>query len=176
MSTERKFTRKISVSVAVIVFAFLGMAVTAWAMFSVTVGNIKQTVSSANFYVESVVTKDGREYTPSDGQTYEAGEYIVTLNAKGSVKERSGFCKISIGKKTLYTPQMRTAEQKANGKLNGYPDRVSFKLILNESATVSFSSSWATYKPEFSENCIKTDGSTVITYGTAPVEPTSEAN
>lgn len=174
MQTERNCTRKISVSVALIVFIFLGMTVTAWAIFSITVGNVKQIICSANFYVESVVTKDGKEYTPSDGMTYEVGEYTVTLNAKGSVKERSGFCRISVGKENLYTPPMRTAEQKSQGRLKGYPDKVSFKLILNEAATVSFSSSWATYKTEFSEKCIKADGSAVITYGAVPVEPTTE--
>lgn len=172
--SEKKFTRKISFSVALIVFAFLGMTVTAWAMFGGTINNIKQTISSANFYVESVVTKDGKAYMPSDGQTYEAGEYTVTLNAKGSVKERPGFCKIYVGgEETLYSPQMRTAEQKVQGRLNGYPDSVSFKLIINETATVKFSSSWAEYNPEFAENSVKADGSSVVTYGTAPEEPTT---
>lgn len=173
--TEKEFTRKISVSVALIVFAFFGLTTTAWAVFSSTIDNIQQTISSANFYVESIVTKDGKIYAPSDGLTYESGEYIITLNAKGSVRERSGFCKISVGEKeNLYTPQMRTSEQKAQGKLDGYPDTVSFRLILNETATVSFSSSWATYNPEFANKCIKSDGSTVITYGTAPVIQTAD--
>lgn len=172
--TEKKFTRKISFSVALIVFAFLGMTVTAWAMFGGAINNIKQTISSANFYVESVVTKDGKAYTPLGGLIYETGEYTVTLNAKGSVKERPGFCKISVGgEETLYTPQMRTAEQKAQGRLNGYPDSVTFKLILHETAAVEFSASWSTYNPEFDEKSVKADGSSVVTYGTAPVEPTT---
>jgi|GEM_PF-3937739 len=184
-TTEMSFIKSISFSIGMIIFSFVAMTVSAWAMFSDNISNVTQQISGANFYVEAAVTKaDGSEYQPIDSM-FETGEYNITVTACGTVSERSGFFKVVLGDEAsadspkYFSPQMRTQNQAEKGLLDSYPTSVTFKLKLSDPVKVKLVSSWATYVADPSLSYINKDGSTVIEYSDpviAPVEQNQDNN
>lgn len=149
--TEKAFIRQIVGSIAIVVGCMFCLTFSSWAMFSDSVTETKQTLMAANFSVTTqIINKaDSTVISPTHKNTFvlNEGSYTVTLTAKGTATETSGYAVMRFDDKSLFTPQLLPAGQGevATVSEQTVPAAVTFALeITGAPKVITFESVWGT--------------------------------
>ncbi len=129
-----------------------------FAWFSASQSTGTADLKTAEYAVD--ISVGGVSYQTDEEYTLNQGKYTVTLTARGDAT--TGYCTITLGNSQKWILQFPSEKYSQ--------PTLTFDLIMNESATVMFTSSWGTSVVNHTD-AITASGS--ITYGIAPETQTT---
>lgn len=141
--SEKAMLSRAVLTVAVAVFCFFSMALTAFARFTANDISIpKNTVVTATYKLNIQVTCNGGEVTVTNGKfTAAAGEeYEITMQyVPGSA--RTGYCIVKVGSTEYNTTQIGADSTATDGRR----DSLTFKIVGGSTAkSVQMTPNWGT--------------------------------
>ena len=137
---EKVLYARIAVYVSFVVILMAAMSFAAFGYFTSGVESGANQIVAASYTLDiEVLSGTDNLYNNSDSIMLTPGEYTVTLSyVEGS--SSTGFCKIEIGNQCYHTLQIGADENAENG----FRQKVSLKLIVQQESSVRFVPSWGT--------------------------------
>lgn len=137
---EKVLYARIAAYVALVMILMAAMSFAAFGYFTSDVESGANYITAASYTLDiEVLSGTDNLYNNSDSIMLTPGEYTVTLSyVEGS--SSTGFCKIEIGNQCYHTLQIGVDENAENG----FRQKVSLKLIVQQESSVRFVPSWGT--------------------------------
>lgn len=137
---EKVLYARIAVYVSFVVILMAAMSFAAFGYFTSDVESGANQIATASYTLDiEVLSGTDNLYSGTDPVTLAPGQYTVTLSyVEGS--SSTGFCKIKFGDQCYHTLQIGADENAENG----FRQKVSLTLIVQQETSVTFEPSWGT--------------------------------